>query len=127
MRIYSDETLKRRRLFSLPGLTTAFLLVATMCCVLLVGAIIGLRVADSPSLYGFNRWLLDTYIAKRIVTPALLRDPPKGLRVRGVTGGVPVDRRAMLPPLPKLVRIPLESALRPSMCRSLGRRSVWRK
>lgn len=71
MKIYSDESLKRRRLFSLPGLTISFLLLGTMCCVLLIGAIIGLRVAESPGLHGANRWLLDTYLSKRIVTPTI--------------------------------------------------------
>jgi hypothetical protein len=72
MRIYTNKLKrKRRRLFSLPGLTILFLSMALVSCFLLIGAIIGLRIADSPLMYGANRWLLDTFFAKRLVTPAI--------------------------------------------------------
>ena len=71
MRIYTDETLKRRRLLSVPTLVAAALILGVGGMILLIGIIIGLRTSGSPVMHDVNRWMLDTFLAKRIVTPAV--------------------------------------------------------
>jgi CotH kinase protein len=72
VRIYTRPPAPRRwTIFTLPGFTRLLLSTAVLATVLLIGAIIGLRLADSPVTYGANKWLLDTYLARRVVTPTI--------------------------------------------------------